>query len=50
MAKRVSTKSVFPETQREHIKQLTEWMSQGVYEKEQIIGGSGVIPWQGYRR
>lgn len=37
MAKRVSTKSVFPETQREHIKQLIEWMSQGVYEKEQII-------------
>ena len=37
MAKRVSTKSVFPETQREHIRQLIEWMSQGVYEKEQII-------------
>lgn len=37
MAKRVRTKSVFPETQREHIKQLIEWMSQGVYEKEHII-------------
>lgn len=37
MAKRVRSKSSFPEKQREHIKLLIEWMSQGVYEKEQII-------------
>ena len=24
-------------TQREHIRMLVDWMSQGVYEKEQII-------------
>ena len=28
---------MFPTTPREHISQLIEWMSQGVYEKEQII-------------
>ncbi len=35
MAKK--SKSLFPVTQREHITQLIDWMSQGVYEKEQII-------------
>lgn len=29
--------SVTPATPREHIRQLVNWMSQGVYEKEQII-------------
>ena len=37
MAKKVRTKSLFPSTPKEHIRQLIEWMSQGVYEKEQII-------------
>ena len=37
MAKKVRTKSLFPSTPKEHIRQLVEWMSQGVYEKEQII-------------
>ena len=37
MAKKVRTKSIFPSTPKEHIRQLIEWMSQGVYEKEQII-------------
>lgn len=34
MAKDSSTSSISP---REHIRQLVDWMSQGVYEKEQII-------------
>lgn len=37
MAKKVGTKSLFPSTPKDHIRQLIEWMSQGVYEKEQII-------------
>lgn len=37
MAKKVRTKSNSPDNQREHIKLLIEWMSQGVYEKDQII-------------
>lgn len=37
MAKKVRTKSIFPPSPKEHIRQLIEWMSQGVYEKEQII-------------
>lgn len=37
MAKKVRTKSLFPSTPKDHIRQLIEWMSQGVYEKEQII-------------
>lgn len=37
MAKKVKTKSLFPSTPKGHIRQLIEWMSQGVYEKEQII-------------
>lgn len=37
MAKKVSTKSLFPSNPKDHIRQLIEWMSQGVYEKEQII-------------
>ncbi|MCX4263655.1 MAG: AAA family ATPase [Muribaculaceae bacterium] len=37
MAKKVRTKSLFPSTPKEHIRQLVEWMSNGVYEKEQII-------------
>lgn len=37
MAKKVKTKSLFPSTPKDHIRQLIEWMSQGVYEKEQII-------------
>lgn len=37
MAKKVKTKSPTPSTPKDHIRQLTEWMSQGVYEKEQII-------------
>lgn len=37
MAKKVRTKSLFPSTPKEHIRQLVEWMSQEVYEKEQII-------------
>ena len=37
MAKKVRTKSLFPSTPKEHIRQLVEWMSQGVFEKEQII-------------
>ena len=37
MAKKVRSKSIFPPTPKEHIRQLIEWMSQGVYEKEQII-------------
>ena len=37
MAKKVRTKSIFSITPKEHIRQLIEWMSQGVYEKEQII-------------
>ncbi|MCM1520230.1 MAG: AAA family ATPase [Lachnoclostridium sp.] len=35
MARKLKSKS--PTTHREHIQQLIEWMSQGVYEKEQII-------------
>lgn len=37
MVKKVRTKSLFPSTPKEHIRQLVEWMSQGVYEKEQTI-------------
>ena len=37
MAKKVRTKSRFPSTPKDHIRQLIECMSQGVYEKEQII-------------
>lgn len=37
MAKKVRTKSLFPSTPKEHIRLLVEWMSQGVFEKEQII-------------
>lgn len=37
MAKKVTTKSLFPSNPKDHIRQLIEWMSQGVYEKEQII-------------
>lgn len=37
MAKKTKSKSLFPSSQREHIQQLIEWMSQEVYEKEQII-------------
>ncbi len=37
MAKKTKYKSIFPSSQREHIQQLIEWMSQEVYEKEQII-------------
>lgn len=37
MAKKVKTKSLFPSTPKDHIRQLIEWMSQGVYEKEQTI-------------
>lgn len=37
MAKKPKTSTLFPTTPREHIAQLIEWMSQGVYEKEQII-------------
>lgn len=37
MAKKVKTKSLFPSTPKDHICQLIEWISQGVYEKEQII-------------
>lgn len=36
MAKRLTQKSI-PITQKEHIRQLIEWMSQGVYDKEQIM-------------
>jgi len=37
MAKKVTSKTSSPTSPREHISQLIEWMSQGVYEKEQII-------------
>lgn len=37
MAKKTKSKSLFTTSQREHIQRLIEWMSQGVYEKEQII-------------
>ena len=37
MAKKVKSEERFPISPHEHIKQLIEWMSQGVYEKEQII-------------
>ncbi len=37
MAKKSKTDLLFPTTPREHIEQLIEWMSQGVYEKEQLI-------------
>lgn len=37
MAKKIRTASIFPPTPKEHISLLIEWMSQGVYEKEQII-------------
>lgn len=37
MAKKTKSESLFPTSQREHIQRLIEWMSQGVYEKEQII-------------
>lgn len=37
MAKKSKSSTLFPTTTREHITQLIEWMSQGVYEKEQII-------------
>ncbi|MDE6497423.1 MAG: AAA family ATPase, partial [Muribaculaceae bacterium] len=37
MAKKHATKSLFSSSPKEHILQLIEWMSQGVYEKEQII-------------
>lgn len=37
MAKKSKSKALFPVSPREHIQQLIEWMSQGVYEKEQII-------------
>ena len=37
MAKKVKTKSLFPSTPKDHIRQLIEWMSHGVYEKEHII-------------
>lgn len=42
MAKKVKVKtnSIFPAVQRDHVQQLIEWMSQGVYEKEQIIAVS----------
>lgn len=37
MAKKNPTANAAPESTREHIRRLTAWMSQGVYEKEQII-------------
>lgn len=37
MAKMTKAKSIVPPSAREHIRQLIVWMSQGVYEKEQII-------------
>ena len=37
MTKKIKPTSLLPSTPREHIRQLIEWMSQGVYEKEQII-------------
>ena len=37
MAKKTNTKSSQPDTPKEHVRKLIEWMSQGVYEKEQII-------------
>lgn len=37
MEKKGRPKSIFPFTPKDHIRQLIEWMSQEVYEKEQII-------------
>ena len=37
MTKKIKSTSLLPSTPREHIRQLIEWISQGVYEKEQII-------------
>ena len=37
MAKKNSTQTLFTSSPKDHIRQLIEWMSQGVYEKEQII-------------
>lgn len=37
MAKKTNTKSSQPDTPKEHVRKLIEWMSQGVFEKEQII-------------
>lgn len=37
MAKETNTKSSQPDTPKEHVCKLIEWMSQSVYEKEQII-------------
>ncbi len=37
MAKKKEAKSVVPQSPRDHITRLIAWMSQGVYEKEQII-------------
>lgn len=33
----MANSSLFPSSPKEHIRQLVEWMSQGVYEKEHII-------------
>lgn len=37
MAKKRKGTTLFPVTPKDHVLQLIEWMSQGVYEKEQII-------------
>lgn len=37
MAKKSGVKAQSPSTQKDHIRQLVEWMSQGVYEKDHII-------------
>ena len=37
MAKKTKVKPTVPESAREHIRKLIDWMSQDVYEKEQII-------------
>lgn len=37
MAKRTKPPTQYSSTPKEHIRQLVNWMSQGVYEKEQII-------------
>lgn len=37
MAQKINSKTLFPSSRREHIQLLIQWMSQGIYEKEQII-------------
>ena len=37
MAKKSHTQNSQPATPKEYVRNLIEWMSQGVYEKEQII-------------